>query len=87
MYEPLISLESLHLPGERFFLLALFCLVLILGTVFLLLFAGDRTRARGYEVNSHRKLGHDPPERAELIRGAWDNKRDKKQRRKKGHLL
>lgn len=87
MYESLMSLDSLHLAGKGLFLLALFSLVLILETVFLLLFAGERTRAREYEVNSRRKLGHDPPERAELIRVARDKKGDKKRYRKKGQLL
>ena len=73
MYEQLIILQGLQVLGEQFMLIAAACCTLILGTVFFLLFASDRTRAKGYEFNSRRKLGHEElPEEVEFTSGLWD---------------
>ena len=59
MGEQLITLQGLPALGEQLLFVAGACCMMILGTVFLLLFASDRTRARGHELNSRHKLGHE----------------------------
>ena len=59
MGEQLILQQDFQSLGEQLILVTGVCSVLILGTVFLLLLLSDRTRARGYELNSRCKLGHD----------------------------
>ncbi len=59
MSEQLIMLQGFQALGEQLLFIAGAGCLLILGTVFLLLFASDRIRARGYEINNRRKLGHD----------------------------
>ena len=73
MHEQFIILQGLQVLSWQFMLIAGACCILILGTVFFLLFASDRTRAKGYEYNSRYKLGHEHlPEEVEFARGLWD---------------
>lgn len=72
MSEQLFLLQGFQGLVGQLMLIAGICCVLILGTVFLVLFANDRTRARGYEQNNRRKLGHEVPQKKAVpASGVW----------------
>ncbi len=55
--------QLMLLAGAGFFL--------VLGAVMLLLLSSDRSRARGYELNSRRKMGHEFLPKKKPARGLW----------------
>ncbi len=71
MYEQLILLQGHQAMAGQLILLAGAGFFLVLGAVMLLLLSSDRTRARGYEFSSRRKLGHEFLTNKKPVRGFW----------------
>ena len=66
MSEQLMILQGFQGLGGQIVLIAAACGILVLGIIVLLLISGDRTRAKGHEFNSRRKLEHDLLKEADL---------------------
>ncbi len=71
MYEQLIILQGHQGMAGQLMLLVGVGVFLVLGAVMLLLLSSDRTRTRGYELNSRRKLGHEFLPNKKPARGFW----------------